>query len=270
MKRLIVITGSTAVGKSEVAQSISKKLKCPIAVVDCVQMNKNFPLSSNWGFDAKTTAYLKNRQVSGDFDLKKAWEDLEQRKIPLLVGYNDILKTRVSTHDCVNNLKNILQKKDLDSQSPFAESDTLLIEGGSSFYLKQLLKSSNEVYSSQAWENCSFYSKVLTNRIILKHLIENLEAEIGEIEANRGKLPEDGRRKEISNSELQELKDTLKEFKALLEINESQCNILESTDWKAQDLTKPIPDFDYTSQYLLPPSNRTKRFMVRESLWQNL
>lgn len=125
MKRLIVITGQTATGKTDLACSWAKHNECDIVSFDARQLYRGVDIVS--GKDVSKSQFTRWKQL-GTYDL----------------GYYTLPFTRLWLYDIISP-KNIFSAAAYEQcavtvlRHLFKESDTIILVGGTYFYLAQLL-----------------------------------------------------------------------------------------------------------------------------------
>ncbi|CAD8155175.1 unnamed protein product [Paramecium pentaurelia] len=126
MKKLLVVSGLTGSGKSQVVQILSEQLKSKIIPVDSLQIYKNWPISSNW---PKT---LQNYE---------------------LIGKYDGLKQTITSYRFKKDVLQILKQK-----------DNYILEGGCCFFLNYLINSRKEQFDEEQIKAADIQaSKLLEN-----------------------------------------------------------------------------------------------------------
>ncbi|KAM3130651.1 hypothetical protein pb186bvf_017243 [Paramecium bursaria] len=125
-KKLIIISGVTSGGKSQISSQIAQQLNTRIILGDSLQMYKNWPISSGW--------YEKSDKY-------------------ILQGILDASNGKISSQRYKELVVEQIEKQ-----------DNPLIEGGCSFYLRYLLESGHTYFTEEQMQEADKKAQELLNK----------------------------------------------------------------------------------------------------------
>ncbi|CAK73884.1 unnamed protein product (macronuclear) [Paramecium tetraurelia] len=145
MKKLLIVSGLTGSGKSQLVQLLGEQLKTIVIPVDSLQIYKNWPISSNW---------------------PKKIDNYE------LIGKYDGLKQTITSYHYKMEVMEILKQR-----------DNAILEGGCCFFMNYLLNSRKEQFEENQIKAADLEaSKLLENcrdpQALLKEHFKNYDDSI--------------------------------------------------------------------------------------------